>query len=134
MTISRSPIKIFTSLVIACGIALVLFVVIFVYITPVMHTEYAPKYSYWNFRKIKLGMSGQEVTALIGDPFDKEVYKDYRGCIGVPTEELCHPVVYTNHIFWIYSRQDPANTSYFIRTIEFTDGFVSKVNASIYAD
>lgn len=77
-------------------------------------TEYAPGYSDHGFRRIRIGMTEQEVLSLVGPPLA-------RG-----------PMRGTNQT-WVWSRS-PSDGNYRVRTVIFENERVSKVNHGFHLD
>jgi hypothetical protein len=77
-------------------------------------TVYAPRYSYFAFRRIRIGMTTEEVKTLIGEPL--------------------HVVPRPNSQVWTYS-DSPVSRSYRLRAVIFDPaGRVSKVVAEFEFD
>lgn len=94
-----------------------------------VHTDYAPGYSYWKFKKVQIGALEQDVTRLLGQPLRVLPYKN---CIGVSVETEC--AVEPGHYFLLYSQQDEANTNYLMRHLEIQYGVVVGITSGFYAD
>lgn len=93
------------------------------------HTDYAPGYSYWKFKKVQIGMSEQEASQLLGQPLRVLPYKN---CISAAVETECS--VEPGHYFLLYSQQDEANTDYLMRHLEIKYGVVIGITSGFYAD
>ena len=80
-------------------------------------TVYAPRYTDSSFRKIKIGMTEQDVMELVGKPLEAyAVERRGRQCVG-----------------WRFSRSEKG-TSYKVRSILFSDGRVFEVFRDFYLD
>jgi len=77
-------------------------------------TEYAPGYSDQAFRTIKVGMTTQEVLAILGPPLEA-------ASLGGTRET------------WRWSRS-PGDKSYRVRAIVFEAGKVMKIKREFYVD
>lgn len=94
-----------------------------------LHTEYAPGYSYRKFRTVRVGISEQEVSRLLGQPLRVLPYKN---CISASVETECS--VEPGHYFLLYSQQDETNTDYLMRHLEIKYGVVVGITSGFYAD
>ena len=78
-------------------------------------TVYASGYSDRSFRRVHVGMTSNEVVALLGSPLETGALSD-EGCVT-----------------WLYSNKK-RDTSYHVRTIVFQDGVVSEIISEFYLD
>ncbi len=77
-------------------------------------TEYATGYSASAFRKVRPGMSEQEVTQLLGSPIDAAPLSG-------------------NRMTWTYTRSRPKG-SYWVRAVVFDNGKVEETVHEFYVD
>lgn len=77
-------------------------------------TVYAPGYSDHAFRRVRVGMSSNEVVALLGPPLVVTIHTDGREG-------------------WAYSDKE-RDTSHFQRGVSFRNGVVCSKNSSYYMD
>ncbi|MFT3711454.1 MAG: outer membrane protein assembly factor BamE [Archangium sp.] len=78
-------------------------------------TVFAAGYSPWKFRRVKLGMSRDEVKSLLGEPLS-------RADAASSDEE-----------YWYFSTS-PSGAKYHIRVVQFAHGRVTRISSEFYVD
>ena len=75
----------------------------------------SPRYVEASFRKVRIGMSRSDVHSLLGDPLERVAIR--------PGTEL-----------WRYTVQGPKDTSYRVRSVEFSGHTVSRIERYFFVD
>lgn len=95
-------------------------------LTRVDTTEYASMYSDKGFRKLRIGMSSDEVKSLLGEPL-------CRWDISSPKGKVLRENFAVENEAWTYSRS-PNDSDYRIRVVHFHLGKVSKTISEYWLD
>jgi hypothetical protein len=89
-------------------------------------TQYGDGYSHWGFKRIEIGMTEQEVIAILGEPFYR--WAPYGGrSTSKRFPEKAH------FIGLVYSRS-PSSTHYRLRQVNLDNGFVVEIRGYFYVD
>lgn len=91
-----------------------------------MNTQYADDYSHAGFRRIKVGMSEQEVLDILGEPLRR---------LGPYVDGFDGFAEKGQYVAWIYSMPpNLRNTNYRARSVLMNHGVVVSVSGHFYAD
>jgi hypothetical protein len=89
-------------------------------------TQYAEGYSHWGFKRIEVGMTEQEVMAILGEPLYR--WAPYGGrSTSKRFPEKAH------FIGLVYSRS-PSSTHYRLRQVNLDKGVVVEIRGYFYVD